>query len=276
MSSSEPGEVVEMVGKQVRVRLASGETRVCTVRTKVVVGDRVTVQYGSVTTCAPRQTELARSADHGPRVVCANATLLVSVSSATDPPFRPGLVDRVLVAASASRMRAALVLNKCDLGMPEDVLELLAKYEALGYPIFLVSAVQEKGLEPLRALLAEHTSVLVGHSGVGKSSLTMALIPGVTIDTGELDPWGRGRHTTIAARLFDIPTGGRLIDVPGIRDFGVGGIPREELKEHFPEFDGIVCKYRGCMHNGEDGCVADAHTWKDRMDSYQKLLSEVV
>lgn len=276
MSSSESGEVVEMVGKQVRVRLSTGEMRVCTVRTKVVVGDVVTVQYGSVTACAPRKTELSRSADHGTRIVCANATLLVSVSSATDPPFRPGLVDRVLVAASAAGMKAALVLNKCDLGMPDEVLELLAKYEAIGYPIFLVSAVQEKGLESLRTLLAEHTSVLVGHSGVGKSSLTMALIPGVTLDTGDLDQWGRGRHTTIAARLFEIPTGGRLIDVPGIREFGVGGIPREELKDHFPEFDGVACKYRGCMHNGEDGCVAEATTWQERIDSYQKLLGEVV
>lgn len=264
-----------MVGKRVRVRFPAGEDLVLPVKERVVVADTVRVEGGYVVEYAPRSTELLRGGGRT-RVMCANASLLVAVSATHDPPFRPGLVDRLLVAASAARMDAALVLNKCDQGMPSEVLEKLARYEALGYPIFLVSAAQQKGFEPLRELLAQHTSVLVGHSGVGKTSIMQVLVPGVTRAVGELDAWGRGRHTTTGATLFDVPGGGRLIDVPGIREFGVDHIDKTELRRHFPELAAAPCKYRSCLHMGEEGCVAEEFCEEDRLESYQKLMEELV
>ena len=270
------GIVVEMVGRRVRVLLASGD--VCVLPAKgapVVVGDRVVVRGGVVTSHDPRDTELLRGGSRT-RVLCANATLLVSVNAASHPPFRSGLVDRLLVAASVAGMDAAIVLNKCDEGMEEADLETLARYEALGYPIFLVSALQGKGLDPLRALLAQHTSVLVGHSGVGKTSLLRQLVPGVDRAVGELDPWGRGRHTTTGAAMLDVPEGGRVIDVPGVREFGVEHVDRVDLRLHFPEFRDLRCKYRSCLHTGEEGCVAEDEVHEDRLDSYRKLMEELV
>lgn len=270
------GEVIEMVGKRVRVRMDDGSDRVLPVRERVVVADRVTVAEGAVVSHRPRRTELRRSGQHKDQVVCANADLLAVVTAAREPPFREGLVDRILVAASAAGMEAAIVLNKCDQGMPSEVLEKLARYEALGYAIFLVSAAQEKGFEALVAALTDRTSVLVGHSGVGKTSILRVLIPGVVRDVGELDAWGRGRHTTIAAALFDLPGGGRILDVPGVREFGLEHIDREDLARHFPELAELRCKYRDCLHDGEDGCLAEEVCEEDRLESYRKLLEELV
>ncbi len=276
------GEVVEMVGKRVRVRLdpsdagEPGGEHVLPVRAKVAINDRVRVHDGAVVAFAPRTTELMRSGLHKTQVVCANASLLVMVVAAREPPFRPGLVDRVLVAAGAAGMKAAIVLNKCDQGMPSEVLEKLARYEALGYPIFLVSALQQKGLDELTAVLSQHTSVFVGHSGVGKTSLLQVIVPGVVRDIGVLDQWGRGRHTTIAAVRFDLPGGGRVIDVPGVREFGLEHIDRENLHLYFPELAELRCKFRDCMHMDEEGCGAEDASQEDRLESYQKLMEELV
>lgn len=268
------GEVVEMVGRQVRVRLDGGGELRTPVREAVVVGDRVTLADDIVLAHLPRTTELRRGGKSGVRIVCANADLLVIVASTIEPPFRTGLVDRMLVAAGDAGMDAAIVLNKCDTGMPEEVLERIAYYEAVGYPSFLVSAAQQKGLDTLRAALVGRTSVLAGHSGVGKSSLLRALIPGVVRDAGELDEWGRGRHTTTGAAMFDLPGGGRIIDLPGVREYGVEFILREELRGLFPEMEGLSCKYADCTHNGEDGCVVEDAIDEQRLDSYRKLLEE--
>ena len=267
---------MEMIGKRVRVRLDDGDALVLPVRDRVVVADRVRVEEGVVVSHEPRSTELRRSGAHKDQVVCANADLLVVVTAAREPPFRAGLIDRILVAASAADMDAAIVLNKCDQGMPSEVLEKLARYEALGYPIFLVSALQSKGFEGLQAALTGRTSVLVGHSGVGKTSILQVLIPGVERAVGDLDAWGRGRHTTIAAALFDLPGGGRILDVPGVREFGLEHIDRESLAAHFPELAELRCKYRDCRHDGEDGCLADELCEEDRLESYRKLLEELV
>lgn len=268
--------VVEMVGKWVRVRHRDGAVSRHKVRATVVVGDEVALEDDEVVAFAPRRTELRRGGNSGTRVVCANADVLVIVTAATDPPFRPGLVDRMLVAASAGGMEAALVLNKCDLGMPEEVLERVARYEAIGVPVFLLSAVQARGLEGLRDHLAGKVSVLAGHSGVGKSTLLRALVPGVTRDTGDLDEWGRGRHTTTGACAFDLPGGGVLVDLPGVREYGIEFVLREELRTHFPELVDLPCTYDDCLHDGEEGCVADELVVDaDRLASYRKLLEEI-
>lgn len=275
--------VVEMVGKWVRIRYDADAHGHCAdarlrVRAEVVAGDRVWVEregsFDVVAGHAPRRTELRRSGNSGVRVVCANADVLAIVSAAQDPPFRAGLVDRMLVAASAAGMKAAIVLNKCDMGMEEEVLERLAWYEHLGTPVYLLSALQGRNLEEFRASLAGRTTVLAGHSGVGKSSLLRALVPGVDRPAGALDDWGRGKHTTTGACAFDVPTGGVLVDLPGVREYGVGFVLREELRTHFPELRDLPCAYADCAHDGEDGCVADEVCDAQRIESYRKLLEE--
>lgn len=280
--------VVEMVGKWVRVRFdpdlnapaaRQGEARL-RVRAEVVAGDRVWVEDEGescvVAGVAPRRTELRRSGNSGVRVVCANADVLAVVSAAQDPPFRTGLVDRMLVAASAAGMTAALVLNKCDTGMPDEVLERLAWYEHIGVPVFLLSALQAKNLDAFQEFLRGRTTVLAGHSGVGKSSLLRALVPGTNRAAGELDIWGRGKHTTTGACAFDVPTGGTLVDLPGIREYGIGFVLKEELRNYFPELKGITCQYTDCAHDGEEGCAADEACDPLRLESYRKLLEECV
>ena len=161
-------EVVEMVGKWVRAAWPDGHDVRVKVKDQVVCGDRVVIEDDLVVAHAPRRTELRRGGNSGIRVVCANADVLLIVTATQDPPFRTGLVDRMLVAASAAGMEAAIVLNKCDSGMPEEVLDSIARYEALGVPAFLVSAALGKGFEPLQAALVGKTGVLAGHSGVAE------------------------------------------------------------------------------------------------------------
>lgn len=278
--------VVEMVGKWVRIRLDPAEAarRGVTearmkVRAEVVAGDRVWIvdegEHAVVGGFEPRRTELRRSGNSGVRVVCANADVLAIVCASQDPPFRPGLVDRMLVAAASAGMAAAVVLNKCDTGMPEEVLERLALYEDLGVPVFMLSALQAKNLDTFRASLAGRTTVLAGHSGVGKSSLLRALVPDAKREVGSVDEWGRGRHTTTGACAFELPGGaGSVVDMPGVREYGVGFVLREELRSHFPELAGLRCRYQDCVHDGEDGCLADEACDPIRLESYRKLLEE--
>ena len=270
-------EVVEMVGRRVRVRRADGTDGILPTKgAHVVVNDKVRVAEGVVVETEPRSTVLERTGESaGMRVIASNATLLVAVCAATDPPFRPGLVDRMLVAAGAGGMPAMVVLNKCDLGMPEEVLEWIARYEALGYPVALIAASSGRGVEELAERVKSETTVLVGHSGVGKTTLVKALVPGAEVKIGENDAWGRGRHTTVGGCLYDLPGGGRIIDVPGVREFGIGHVQKQDLRTHFPELRDLPCKYRDCLHDGEDGCVADETvSWPERLDSYRKLLAE--
>jgi ribosome biogenesis GTPase / thiamine phosphate phosphatase len=272
-------DVVERVGRWVRVRNAKGELRVLPTRgAHVVVADRVRLTDDVVVETAPRDTSLERTGETaGTRMVVSNVEQLVIVTASTDPPFRPGLIDRMIVAAIAGGMAPMIALNKCDTGMEDSVLEWLARYEALGYPVFLVSAVDGRGVPELRAALIGRSSVLLGHSGVGKSTLVSALVPGAVALVGDLDAWGRGRHTTTAARAYDLPEGGAIVDVPGIREFGVGHIPRAELRTYFPELVGLECRYRDCLHLGEEGCVADdAISWKERLESYRKLIEDCI
>lgn len=281
--------VVEMVGKWVRVRMDSAEPglaeRRLRVKAEVVAGDRVWLEgEGDMQVVGgfePRRTELRRSGNSGVRVVCANADVLAIVSATQDPPFRPGLVDRMLVAASSAGMTAALVLNKCDTGMPEEVLERLALYEDLGLPVFMLSALQGKNMEEFREFLHGRTTVLAGHSGVGKSSLLRALVPNSAQKVGHVDEWGRGRHTTTGACAFDLPDvvgkrPGVVVDLPGVREYGVGFVLKPELRTHFPELVDLRCRYADCLHNGEDGCIAADHSDAIRLESYQKLLEECV
>jgi ribosome biogenesis GTPase len=136
--------------------------------------------------------------------------------------------------------------------------ELKQVYEAIGYPVFLVSSVTLEGIEALHDLLKDKTTLFSGHSGVGKSSLINCLLPGLDLRTKEVSGWsGKGLHTTTFAEMFDLPYGGRIIDTPGVREFGIIDIEKRELAHYFPEMRALMhdCQFNNCMHINEPECA---------------------
>ncbi|HXH80576.1 ribosome small subunit-dependent GTPase A [Nocardioides sp.] len=262
-------------------------------RKGVVVGDRVRVvgdvsgvdgSLARIVEVVPRTTTLRRTADDDDpveRVIVSNADQLVVVTALADPEPRPRLIDRALVAAFDAGMAPLLCLTKADLADPE---VLLSTYRSLGVPW----VVTERGgdLAEVRERLRGRTSVLVGHSGVGKSTLVNALIPSANLRVGVVNAvTGRGRHTSTSAYLLEIPgpdgTGdGWIIDTPGIRSFGLAHVQPEDLISAFPDLEEMTedCP-RGCTHGtdepecGLDVAVAAGESDPDRVESFRRLLT---
>ena len=178
----------------------------------------------------------------------------VFIVSAVLPELREGLIDRYLVAADRQGIDAEIILNKVDLldsGAKEDILDRLRVYTMLVWPVHLVSAHSGQGLSSLAAAFADKTSILVGHSGVGKTSLINALCPGVSEKVKEInDATGKGTHTTTTSAMYQVPNGGIVIDSPGIRSFGLWGVSAHALREHFREFVDLQseCRFSDCQH----------------------------
>jgi len=281
-----PGQVVATAGRRVIVRDEEGERACFLAGQRAVVGDRVLFvdapgEGGKITSVAPRRAVLARADAKGrDQILAANLQGIAIVTSPSDPPFRAGLVDRYLVAAGSGGLAAVVVLNKSDLGVPDDVEAELALRRAAGVPVLVVSALTEGGIGPLRDLLATADGpwALVGHSGVGKTSLVAALLPGE--DVGEIGHisayWGRGRHTTSGSRLFAVPGGGQIVDSPGIRTFAPGRLTAGAVRASFPGLSDLRCRFRDCLHrDDEQGCVAPTEVDPALLASYRRLLAEI-
>lgn len=257
-------------------------------RKSVVVGDRVGL-VGDVSGRAgalarivrldERTTVLRRTADDDDpveRVVVANADQLVIVTSVAEPEPRPRLIDRCLVAAYDAGLEPLLCVTKTDLG---DSSSLLAIYSALG--VATVTTARSANLDALTERLAGRWSVLVGHSGVGKSTLVNALVPGAERATGQVNVvTGRGRHTSTSAVALPLPSGGWVIDTPGIRSFGLAHVDPRHLVHAFPDLvrETKDCP-RGCTHAaGEPECALDVavdagRIERARVDSFRRLLA---
>lgn len=270
--SQTPGRVVASHGHTVVVEGEDGVAHPCSVRRQTgrpVTGDRVLWvpdpgERGVVVGIETRRTVLARPDARGrSRPLAANVDQIVVVF-APQPDCPDTLLDRYLVAATHHGLDALLLLNKIDRVGPADrprLEERLALYGGLGYATCESSARAPGGVEALAAHLRDRTSILVGPSGVGKSSLVRALVPDAQAAVREVsEATGHGRHTTSASTLFHLPGGGDLIDSPGVRDFGVWHLPREAIAHGFVEIQALAhdCRFRDCRHRGEPGCAVAA------------------
>lgn len=239
----------------------------------VAIGDEVIFfttgnQTGMITEVLPRRSVLSRpAAMPGPgvrpfeQVIVANADQVIPVFSITKPAPKWPLLDRYLVSAESSRLPSLICLTKIDLLDEDDQLaDIVAIYRRIGYKLLLVSAVTGEGMDELQKVTHDRVSVLVGKSGVGKTTLLNALQPGLglrvnTVGAGEL---GKGKHTTTRLEMYPLVGGGAVLDTPGIREFGLWGVEGEDLALYFPEMNPLVgtCKFRlDCRHDTEPGCA---------------------
>lgn len=241
-----------------------------------------------------RATKLSKQT----HVIAANIDRLCIVATLGLPRTSTGFIDRLLVTAEAYHIPACILFNKCDLyGAPGEEAslwdihnDLKEMYEAAGYPVFAVSALRGDGIEELRSLLAGSTTLFSGHSGVGKSAMLNALVPGLELRTGEVSDWSlKGRHTTTFAELYPVtlptPDGAPayLIDTPGIKEFGMVDFKAEELSLFFPEMRTVLhdCHFANCTHRHEPRCavkqaVDEGRISAERYNNYLGIYDQIV
>jgi ribosome biogenesis GTPase / thiamine phosphate phosphatase len=289
------------------VLCADGVRRACAIKGKrikdktgeynaLAAGDLVEVETsdrpgaapggGMITALKPRRNVFGRYNEKGRarQSIAANVDLVVCVASPSFPPFRPRFVDRVAILAEAAHVPLLIALNKIDLGSDEETEERILRYAELGYGILRCSALSGENVGELLGRLRDRTSVLVGQSGVGKSSLLNAIEPGLGRKTGEVsEKYARGRHTTTMAELFDLGGSTRIIDTPGVRRLALRGIESGELDAYFPELRSLSphCEFGlSCSHVDEPGCriraaVEAGEVHEDRYESYLRIRREL-
>ncbi len=281
--------IVDLGGDEVRAVVRKALKRAAGRRKAVVVGDRVDVERGGeaegavVVGVHARRTELSRPDPGNPRkehVLVANVDDVLVVAAARRPEFSAGIVDRFLAAAQLRGMDAALVINKIDLDPTGAYRTAAQRYRELGYTVLEVSAQTGDGIEDVRALLKDHVTTLLGHSGVGKSSIANRLDPALSLRTGEVhESSGQGMHTTTTIALLRLPWGGYLVDTPGIRAFGLWDVGERDLGSGFREIAARAndCRFNDCLHEKEPSCAVKAAVESGAIDpvrykSYLRIL----
>ena len=262
----------------------------------VAVGDEVEIAIenegentATITKILDRKNYINRQSPrfaHQHHIVASNLNQTMLVATLKEPRTSQGFIDRFLVASEMYHVPAIIVFNKADLYKKKETEKFEQwkdMYEEVGYKVFLVSVKDNEGIEEVKKELANKTTLISGHSGVGKSSLLNAILPELTLKTGEISGWsGKGQHTTTFAEMFDLPFGGSIIDTPGMREFGLVDIDKQEVSHYFPEMRQKLndCQFNNCLHVNEPGCavkqaVIDGEITEDRYVSYVNILDSI-
>ena len=259
----------------------------------VAVGDEVEIEMENelertamIRDIHERKNYIARATPHHNRerhIVASNLDQLLLFATLKDPKTSQGFIDRFLIAAEAFHVPPVIVFNKADIYRKKELQlfeERKEMYNAIGYNVLLTSIEKGNGVEEISKLLLDKTTLLSGHSGVGKSTFINAILPQLKLKTQDVSGWsGKGMHTTTFAEMFDLPFGGRIIDTPGIREFGITDISRQELSHYYPEMRERLheCQFNDCMHINEPGCaikkaVEEGNIAPERYISYRNIL----
>lgn len=236
-----------------------------------------------------RKNYVARVSPHNKRqhhIIASNLDQSILFATLKEPKTSQGFIDRFLISCESYHIPAIIVFNKADLYKKKEMekFELLKGiYETIGYKVVLASVQTGQGVNEVKSLLKDKTTLLSGHSGVGKSTFINAVFPQFNLRTQEVSGWsGKGLHTTTFAEMFDLGGGGQIIDTPGVREFGLVDIPKQELSHFFPEMRVLIndCQFNNCMHINEPGCAVKAAVNAgtvsvDRYASYLTILDTI-
>jgi ribosome biogenesis GTPase len=295
------GLVIKSTGSWYQVHAENGLDYQCRIKGKfriqgiqttnpIAVGDQVEFELepnsenGVINKLYERRNYIIRKSinlSKQAQIIAANMDQAFLVVTLASPRTSLGFIDRFLATAEAYDIPAMLIFNKLDL-FHEDGLEILAAYQAIyeniGYPCYSVSALEGTNIDLIESLLKDKTTLFSGHSGVGKSSLINALLPGYSIKTGEIsESTDKGQHTTTFAEMHALPFGGYLIDTPGIRELGIFDIRPEELGHYFREMRDLMyaCKFNNCRHVNEPGCavIKAVENGEIELSRYESYLS---
>lgn len=282
------GTVVAAYGKRYQIELPDKKRISCVTRgkkTDLACGDRVNLQLtdkheGVIDSTLPRKTLLYRSNAYKSKMLAANVTQIIIVL-ATQPSFYEALLNRCLIAAEAARIKPLIVLNKCDLEDNSQAKQKLGLYSALGYQVLTLSAKED--ISSLRPYLQGEASILVGQSGMGKSTMINALLPEEAVRTREVSmSLDSGKHTTTAAHLYHLDAQSQLIDSPGLQEFGLHHLSTDELEHAFIEFRPHLglCRFSNCKHTQEPDCaikqaMLEGKISQERLAIYQLLRAEI-
>ena len=262
----------------------------------IAVGDVVTIEEeneleGSVTITEieDRKNYITRTSPankHKHHIIASNIDQSLLFATLKDPKTSQGFIDRFLITSEAYQIPSILVFNKSDLYKEKELekfAEVKSIYEAIGYKVMGMSIEKNIGVEEVKNLLKDKTTLLSGHSGVGKSSFINIIFPELQLKTQDVSGWsGKGLHTTTFAEMFNLPFGGRIIDTPGIRELGLVDIPKQELSHYFPEMRALIndCQFNNCKHMNEPGCAVKEAVQAgtihiDRYISYCNILDKI-
>lgn len=236
----------------------------------IAVGDMVNIENEDdsestvITEIYERRNYINRTSPHNKNqhhIVASNLDQTMLIATLRDPRTSTGFIDRFLITAEAYQVPAIIIFNKTDLLKPretEELKEVMERYESIGYRVLGVSVKKAEGMAEMSKLLKDKTTLLSGHSGVGKSTFINCLLPDAQLRTKDVSDWsGKGMHTTTFAEMFDLKEGGRIIDTPGIRELGLFDMEKRELAHYFPEMRAAMhdCQFNDCVHMNEPGCA---------------------